>query len=405
MNKRVWLWGGAILAGLILIGLLWPGKPPAPIDVPVKPAAKPPVKFVHHLQFPPEEVAPVTQQDTSQVEANAANIYREAFALYDALSQANKDILKDWQTNVDAVVEAELCEQLRPICDLMHQAAAMTNCDWGIGPLTFETKLPQLAAGRGIARATIWSATHCRSNNVPVAAEDVISVVHLGRQLSQLALIGCLVDMAVQNSAMSCVATNLDWFNGAAGQQLAAAIAAAEYGAPLSHALDQEAGAVESVAGKIAALPVVTEKDIASLTGLNLAGNSTIDPATVVAQLKQVADFTRNTATSLSSGSAVEYETWLQQANELSATNIFAKLLLPVLGVVVQKAQAETVNQALVLAGVAVTTDGPAALAAHPDPSTGQPFTYREVPGGFELQSNYQVNNQPLKIVFPQPVH
>ena len=117
--------------------------------------------------------------------------------------------------------------------------------------------------------------------------------------------------------------------------------------------------------------------------------------------IQQVADFERNWAKVLASSTEAEYQAVMRQYDNLLAANQIAAAVMPS-DKLMDKAQRTTVNQALVLAGLAVATAGPSALAAYPDPSTGQSFTYRAVPGGFELQSSYLVNNQPLKVTFPQ---
>src|ERR1017187_9549632 len=77
-----------------------------------------------------------------QIPTNASTIYQQAFALYDALSKEDKLLIGNWRTNVDPAVTAELCGKIQPICDLMQQATAATNCDWGLEPITFMTVLP-----------------------------------------------------------------------------------------------------------------------------------------------------------------------------------------------------------------------------------------------------------------------
>ena len=51
-------------------------------------------------------------------------------------------------------------------------------------------------------------------------------------------------------------------------------------------------------------------------------------------------------------------------------------------------------------AGLAVIQDGPDALSSHPDPSTGQPFTYTQTDDGFALESTFQLNGKSLKLSF-----
>ena len=199
MNKRPWLVVGAVIVGLLLIVLLGPVRQPAPVPTLVKNPTRPVVKFVHLLQRPLDELpAPPPLPVAQPGESNAASIYRQAFALCDALSTTNKTILSDWRTKVDTAVEVELCEQLRPICDLLHQASTVTNCDWGITPLDYDTKLPHLASARNLGRAAIWCAPHCRQNEASAATDDLVATVRLGLQASQgRALVGYFVNMSM----------------------------------------------------------------------------------------------------------------------------------------------------------------------------------------------------------------
>lgn len=61
------------------------------------------------------------------------------------------------------------------------------------------------------------------------------------------------------------------------------------------------------------------------------------------------------------------------------------------------------VQLAMLKAGIAIRLKGEAALAEHPDPTTQKPFTYRKVAGGFELESTFQMRDQPTKISFAAP--
>jgi hypothetical protein len=45
-----------------------------------------------------------------------------------------------------------------------------------------------------------------------------------------------------------------------------------------------------------------------------------------------------------------------------------------------------------------VRTDGPKAVAGSSEPHATGAFTYREIPGGFEIESKLVVKNQPLKV-------
>lgn len=411
MNKRTWLLVGAVITGLILIVLLRPASQPAPVTTPVNPPTRPVVKFVHHLQRPLDELpAPSPLPVAQPSETNAASIYRQAFALYDALSPTNRTILNDWQTNVDAAVEAELCEQLRPICDLLHQASTVTNCDWGITPLDFDTKLPHLAAARNLGRAAIWCAAHCRQNEASAATDDLVATVRFGFQASQGgSLIGYLVNMSIQQMAWSYVAANVAGITAADGQRLAAAFDDPVFDDAISRALQQEAGTADRFAARLAAMtPAEAYKTVEILEGDGSGRDSQSDvmpvivDGSLIAAIKAAADLDRDLARVMTTGSGSEYEDWLQRYDALIGTKPLCNWLLAAIPNVVTKAQGYEVNRALVEAGLAVAATGTPGLAKHLDPSTGQLFTYQEVPGGFELQSSFQFKNQPVKMFFPQ---
>jgi hypothetical protein len=356
----------------------------------------------------PEELQPQTpaSQPENVAVTNAAALYRQAFALYAALSKDEKGILADWRTNVDASVEAELCEKIRPICDIMHKATAVTNCDWGVEPITIDSQLPHLNPAHAVSRAAIWNAAHCRREDRPGAAEDVLSTLQLGRSVSHSALIGSLVDMAIQGIAESYVAANIGMFRGSESQRLSVLLTDPAYKKVPAVAMEQEATISESLIAKMAALPadefqrvyseLVKEETPTDQPG---EGMSEMDRAAVLANLQQVVESQRALARALASGSADEYYAWLQQRDELEQSNPLAKTFLT-FDKYVERADRAAINRAFVEAGLAVEQEGPSALQSHPDPSTGQPFVYTETFDGFDLQSGFKTNGVPLKMQF-----
>jgi len=403
MNKRIWVWGGAVLVVIILIGLLRPGKHSVPVTAPVKFSAGPITKFVHHLKRPLAELPapPVAQPVGQPAMTNAASIYQEAFARLGALHKtANLERLGD--PNLPPAVVAEFCEKLHPICDLLHQASTLTNCDWGLGKADFTTPFIPIVGSptKVLVKTAFWSATHCHENDATAATDDIVSVLRLGQQVSKsdCGLLGYRVDMEVQEMVWAHVAANLDKFPGSDGERLMANFDDIAYDETFKRALEQDAGIWERSVAKLTALaPAAAEKALRDLS--TIAGP--LNQTDGIARLTQLADLERGLANVLTTGSEANYAVWLQRYHDLQATDPLVKALLPI-DTMFAKAQAYEVNRSLMEAGLAVAVKGTAGLATYPDPSTGAPFTYRAVPGGFELQSNYQVNNQPLKIFFPQ---
>jgi hypothetical protein len=348
----------------------------------------------------PTEASPVNESEVSTM-TNAAALYRQAFALYGVLSKDEKGILGDWQTNVDAAVEAELCEKMRPICDILHQATAVTNCDWGIEPLMYDTKLPHLSPARAISRAAIWNAAHCRGNDMTAATDDVLSTLHLGKSVSSSALIGSLVDMAIQAIAESYTSANIGLFRGADGQRLFVAFSNPAYEGEPSLAMEQEASIHERLMAKLASLPA-DEFDKTMSEVLRDIGKEAppMDRAMVLASLQQIVDSQRTLANALASGSADEYEAWQQNSAEFKISNPLVEMFFGSYDKYVDRADRAAINRAFVEAGLAVAQAGPTALQSHPDPSNGQPFVYSETSDGFELQSSYQTNGVSLRMQF-----
>jgi hypothetical protein len=366
--------------------------------------AKPQARLVEPTPIPEDNAVTETptNQPTDSAVANAADLYRQAFDLFNALTNTDKELVSDWRTNVDAAVEAELCEKLRPICELMHQASTVTNCDWGIDPTAFDAKLPHLTPARSIARAAIWHAARCRSNNVAGATEDLLSALLMGRNVSRSALIGYLVDQSVQDMVSTYVAQNLETFRGPDAHRLASAINDPAYEEEPSRAIEQEADIIDHFAAHLASLPATEAEKQFSKWGnsIFLEVPTNLDQATTLTALKQVADSERELAKVLASASEDEYQTWLQHWTELQASNPLAKGLLGSNDYLVDKIRRAEVQRQMVIAGLAVGEDGTETLAAHPDPSSGKPFVYTETDDGFELQSTFIFNDKPYKIRF-----
>ncbi len=405
-KMKLYVLGGfAVLCLFILLGwFAFHEEPPPPNQHRAKAEpAKPQARQVAPAFKPVDDVSnetPTNQPDAS-ASTNAAVIYRQAFDLFNALSKEQKLIVSDWRTNVDASVEAELCVKTAPICDLMRQASAVTNCDWGIDPITFDTKLPHLAASRSLARAAIWNAAHCRSNDVAGATDDAVSALQLGQRVSRSLLIGNFVDIAVQNIASSYVAQNLGLFRGVDGQRLTAAFEDPSYEETPSRVMEKEADMVERRAAHLASLPTdQAEKEVSELAGSFDGIPFVRDRAVALAALKQIADSERELAKALASSSEDKYQAWQQHSAELQAATPLASLFLPVYDLFVERTRCAEVNRAMVVAGLAVAENRMEALEAHPDPASGKPFQYTKTDDGFELQSTLEVNGTPYKIRF-----
>jgi hypothetical protein len=351
----------------------------------------------------PQETRTNEVAESAPIPTNAATLYRQAFAIYDALSKEEKDLTAGGRTN-DASVVAELCGKIQPICDLMLQAAAATNCDWELEqPITFKTLLPHLSPCRNLARAAVWSAAHCQTNDPSAAVDDLIATSRLGQNVfSPATLIGHLVDLAIQGLVVHSVAENASLLASADDTRLVELLSDANYDEGLRRAFEQEADSTAREADKAASLPpeeaiVELEKFFGPYASDSELGR--MDPVQMIACLRQAADLQRQYAQALEMPDA-EYQAWLASLQAASNTNPIVGMEVSSLRPAVDKTQAMTVNSAMAVAGLAVTQDGTDALQLHPDPTTGQPFAYQQTADGFELESSFQVAGKSLKLSF-----
>ena len=208
----------------------------------------------HWLAVPPPTPELAEEPPTSNVTTNAADIYRHAFAAYDALTDEEKKLLGDWKTPMDPLVAAALCQKLQLMREWLHQAASVTNCDWGLGPITPETPLPHLLAARALARAMVWSAAHCRVHDPTGTTADLWATLRLGQQVSSPGLIGHLVQTAMEGMVLDYIAANVGALRGGPAAQLLQALGDPQYEESYYRAMEDEAKIIRRLADQVAAL-------------------------------------------------------------------------------------------------------------------------------------------------------
>ena len=343
---------------------------------------------------------PVSTSTDNVAPTNAAVFYRQAFALYDALSDEQKAFIDDPKTNIDAVAEAALCEKIRPICDLMHQATALTNCDWELPPHSIDMKVPHLRQARNLARAANWSANRCHAGDSAVAVDELADASRLGHNLSSELVIGSLVDVAIQGLLLETVREHASSWRLAGDAEI---LADPGYDAKLAANILEEADWISDDADRLATRPA--DEAISNLNLFALAlgmGDKTADlqkmgAAQGIAYLRQYGDAVKEYGDALQLSES-DYQTWLAS---IGKTNDFLTLAISQVAPVVERMQRATITAEMTQAGLAIIRDGPDALQSYLDPATGKPFVYTQTDDGFELESGYQTTNQPaLRLKF-----
>ena len=339
---------------------------------------------------------------------NAADIYRQAFELFDALTDDEKEMIKSPRDEVDADKAEELFKKIQPILELMRQAGVADYSDWGTGPVRFNTPMPHLVKSMELGRLALWSAAYRFKDDPRGAVNDLAARTPLARSLSGT-LIGFLVGTSFENSATDLVAQNAGAMDAVATAQFTAMLRDPSYADGFSRAMEGEVSGVRAFADEIATATTADEayRKLAPLSGnlddiqptvaeMQAAG---FDLASVKAGLQKVIDIDQQFGRTLGMPES-QFQAWWSQVN--ADTNPIVKLLLPTLDSVRSKALTTQVQRAMLGAGIAVMQNGPAQLDAFTDPTTGSVFTYAPTAdGGFELRSTFQVKGKPVTMAFP----
>ena len=345
------------------------------------------------------EPAPTTAPPAAPGHAsltNAADLYRKAFTVLEALSKDEKDTLRDWKAEADPLVAAKLCGKLAPIVGLAHEAGAVTNCDWGLGEITFYTPLPHLNSARSLAQALVWNAAHCRPAGSGGRGDDLEATLRLGECVSQM-LIGHLVNTAIQGLVMDYLCANAPALPPDAALRMVRLFEDGQYEESVYRGFETEAEIVDRLASRLASVPPnQLDKEIQAMFEMGLPE---MDPTQVAAALREVAAMERAYVQTLN-GTEAQYQAWLEKISAAEQTNPFLRLLLPAHEAVVDKTRAVIVRRAMMAAGLALLQDGPNALLNHPDPASGRPFVYRLTSQGFELESVHPWKGQPVTMSF-----
>lgn len=91
---------------------------------------------------------------------NAAESYSRAMALYNQLTDADKNVLQNWRTKLDPQSAAALSAKLQPILRLLRDASDATYVDWGADPITPDARDARLSAMQSLSQVAQWEANH-----------------------------------------------------------------------------------------------------------------------------------------------------------------------------------------------------------------------------------------------------
>ena len=172
------------------------------------PVAKSPRVFTAESAGETAEPEPVfDDRDAPPVEragVDASSFYKDAFALYDRLSEEEKQMLFRPSEEVDTDKAAALFEKIQPIMELLRRGAAADYCDWGLGEPDVDKPFPQIGKSQNIGKVALWNAAYRFPSDAEGAIDDLSARARLGHHLAET-LIGFLVDSSFEKSSATLI--------------------------------------------------------------------------------------------------------------------------------------------------------------------------------------------------------
>lgn len=340
---------------------------------------------------------------------DASNLYKDAFVLFDRLTEEEKAMIRKPREEVDAEQAAQLFEKAKAILELLHRAAQADYCDWGQAPYTFETPMPQITKAVDLGKLGLWAAAYQLPSDPAAALAVLGDRAKLGSHLADT-LLGLVVQNSFERSAHDLLVQNVAGMDGAHARVMEL-LRGSALDENVARAFEGEVSGVEEIGKRLAAAGPETAAMLASSSeGGNeeerrsLAAMLTSfseNPLRLAAEIGFIHEMEREAAKALLLPEA-EYQEWRREKEAQLLGHPMAMLVLPSLLKVQEGLQKTRVERTMLSAGLAVLMGGPAQLGSFRDPATQRELTYMPTPTGFELRSGYAVKGKPVTMAFPK---
>jgi hypothetical protein len=300
---------------------------------------------------------------------------------------------------------------------MMHRAAALPRCDWGIGyEEGIETRLPHGQAARVLSDlACLRARLRFEEGRTAEAVNDLVAAITMGRQVSKDGtLILVLVGYGIESRMSETLALYLSKLDAEMIKELNTRIAALPVGGRPAQAIKFEEKSVsdwfvhkvEAAKDKeslVAVLSMLVNWEELGLGRRDELARAFLDECggtregvikfaealrPCYAQMEKMLDLPLD---------RFEKE-WQRESAKQAGNPVYQKLFPPFLKIRRNQARAE-VRRALLSAALAVQLDGRDAFKNHLDPVAGGPFECVVFAGGFELHSNWKLDEKPVALI------
>jgi len=342
--------------------------------------------------------------------ANAALKYWQAFAQLPKLTDAQEHKLNAEYLTMPLDAHArEIVTKADYALRMMHRAAALPRCDWGLDyEEGIELLLPHAQAARTLSTlACLRARIRFEDGQYADATEDIVDAMAVGRHVStDGTLITVLVNYAVEYRTGETLALYLPKLNAEMIKSLKARLGAL----PLSGTPAKGLVPFEEQAGLDWLIRKIKEqKDKESLLAFvstycsrrgdspeqsRERGRAFVEECGGTSDgVVKMAEETRPCYTLTAKMLELpldQFEKEFELESSKRAGNPVFKTLFPSASSLRRSQARADVRRALLAAALDVQLEGPDALKNHPDPVTGGPFEMVAFEGGFELRSKFK---------------
>jgi hypothetical protein len=345
---------------------------------------------------------------------NAALTYWRAFAMFPEMTKEEDEIVSrrpGTEPKSTPEQRADLVKRWGTALQLMHEAADIPQCDWGID---YEKEglgalLPQFAKARALARAGAFRARYYwETGKRKEAADDLRAAITMARQCGNdghdtvIAVLVQIACEAIERNALALMLTDRE-----SADLLANALGDLVHGSPGPLAGNS------TLAEKRCFIPWFRQL-YASDPAAAIAYATNPDMDTALPRLRELSpkdvlqslDELERHYDELGALESLPFQEFLAKKSTLeekinASKNPLSTSVIPALLHVREEEEKYRVQWAMVRAAIEVRREGEGALSKVLNPADGKPFIYRALEGGaFELNSALPIREQEIAMTF-----
>jgi hypothetical protein len=367
--------------------------------------------------LPPVAIGQTVPGQT-ELGANAALQYWQAFAQMPNLDKEQEKLLQDWN-NVDQWQKLPLHPEAQKLVDASHSSLMMLHrgwkqprCDWGLDYGDgMSLMLPHLAKSRDLARlAALRARMEFERGNYKFARNDATAIMALARHVGRDPIMICvLVRYGLEGIVVDLVAPYVPDIK-ASHEDATGMLAAMPAAANVRQTLPAEKKymaqwAIDKLKAEEAKKPSGgLELWKKFMEGAEIPDslrqiNSLSEVIALMEKMLPVYDELERLVALPPDQFDAQYPSFKERTK---AANPVAGTFLPAVDQLLAKERRHEARIAMLLAGIAFVEGGEAKLKTIKDPFGTGPFEYRALDKGFELKSKYVYEGQPVTLTIGQ---